>query len=111
MIKKIIHCSDIHIKNLLRHDEYAEQLSKFIDKCKEIAEPYQYEEIRIVISGDLIDQKNTITPELISFVSIFIRELEKIAKVIVIAGNHDLIVNNLSRKDAISSIFVTAAFE
>lgn len=110
-IKKVIHCSDIHIKNLLRHDEYAEQLTKFIEKCKEISEPYEKEELRIVIAGDLIDQKNNITPELITFVSTFIRELEEIAQVIVIAGNHDLIVNNLSRKDAISSIFETAAFQ
>ena len=110
-IRKVIHCSDIHIKNLLRHDEYAEQLTKFIEKCKEICEPFEKDEVRIVIAGDLIDQKNNITPELISFVSTFIRELEQIAKVIVIAGNHDLIVNNLSRKDAISSIFETAAFE
>lgn len=110
-IKKVIHCSDIHIKNLLRHDEYAEQLTKFIDKCKDIAEPYEKDELRIVIAGDLIDQKNNITPELITFVSTFIRELEEIAQVIVIAGNHDLIVNNLSRKDAISSIFETAAFQ
>lgn len=110
-IKKVIHCSDIHIKNLLRHDEYAEQLTKFIEKCKEIREPFEKDEVRIVIAGDLIDQKNNITPELITFVSTFIRELESIAKVIVIAGNHDLIVNNLSRKDAISSIFETAAFD
>lgn len=110
-IRKVIHCSDIHIKNLLRHDEYAEQLTKFIERCQEICEPYEKDEVRIVIAGDLIDQKNNITPELISFVSTFIRELEQIAKVIVIAGNHDLIVNNLSRKDAISSIFETAAFE
>lgn len=110
-IRKVIHCSDIHIKNLLRHDEYAEQLTKFIEKCKEICEPFEKDEVRIVIAGDLIDQKNNITPELITFVSTFIRELENITKVIVIAGNHDLIVNNLSRKDAISSIFETAAFE
>ena len=110
-IRKVIHCSDIHIKNLLRHDEYAEQLNKFIERCQEICEPYEKDEVRIVISGDLIDQKNNITPELITFVSTFIRELEQIAKVIVIAGNHDLIVNNLSRKDAISSIFETASFE
>lgn len=110
-ISKVIHCSDIHIKNLLRHEEYAEQLTKFIEKCKEICEPFEKDEVRIVIAGDLIDQKNNITPELITFVSTFIRELEQIAKIIVIAGNHDLIVNNLSRKDAISSIFETAAFE
>lgn len=111
MVKKIIHCSDIHIKNFLRHEEYAEQLTKFIEKCSDIAKNYEKEEIRIVIAGDLIDQKNNITPELITFVSSFIRQLEEIATVIVTAGNHDLIVNNLSRKDAISSIFETACFD
>lgn len=110
-VKKIIHCSDIHINNILRHEEYAEQLSKFIEKCKMISEPFQKDEVRIVIAGDILHSKNNISPELITFVSTFIRELENIAKVIVIAGNHDLIVNNLSRKDAISSIFETAAFE
>ena len=110
-IKKVIHCSDIHIKNFLRHEEYAEQLNKFIEKCVKICEPYEKDEVRIVIAGDLIDQKNNISPELITFVSTFIRQLEEIAKVIVIAGNHDLIVSNLSRKDAISSIFETACFD
>jgi len=110
-VKKIIHCGDIHINNVLRHEEYAEQLTNFINKCKEITASLEKEEVRIVISGDILHSKNNISPELITFVSTFIRELEEIAKVIVIAGNHDLIVNNLSRKDAISSIFETAAFE
>jgi len=109
-IKRIIHCADIHIRNYQRLDEYAEQLEKFIAKCREIAEPYEKDEVRIVISGDIIHQKNTISPELISFVATFIRQLQDIAKVIVIAGNHDLIVNNQSRKDAISSIFEAAEF-
>ena len=109
-IKKIIHCSDIHINNVLRHEEYAEQLTKFIEKCQEIAQDYDKDEVRIVIAGDLLHSKNNISPELITFVSTFIRQLEDIAKVIVVAGNHDLLVNNVSRKDAISSIFETAAF-
>jgi DNA repair exonuclease SbcCD nuclease subunit len=109
-IKKIIHCSDIHINNILRHEEYAEQLTQFIEKCQEIAANYDKDEIRIVIAGDLLHSKNNISPELITFVSTFIRQLEEISKVIVIAGNHDLIVNNSSRKDAISSIFETANF-
>ena len=110
MIKKVIACSDIHIRNFQRLDEYAEILTKFIEKCNEIASSYEKEEIRIVICGDIIHNKNNISPELISFTSNFIRQLEQIAKVIVIAGNHDLIVNNLSRKDAITSIFETANF-
>ena len=36
MIKLVIHCADLHIRNFIRQEEYAEQLTKFIDKCREI---------------------------------------------------------------------------
>lgn len=111
MVKCIIQCADIHIRNTQRHEEYAEQLTKFIEKCKNIASDYDYDEVRIAICGDIIHQKNTITPELFSLTSAFLRQLQEIAKVVVIAGNHDLIVNNTSRKDAITALFETAAFE
>lgn len=110
MIKCIIHCSDIHIRAKMRFDEYAEQLSKFIERCKEIASNYNPGEVRILISGDLLHQKNMLTPELIVFASSFIRQLEQIAPVVVIAGNHDLIVDNTDKKDALTSLFETAQF-
>ena len=111
MVKLVIHCSDIHIRAKMRFDEYASQLEKFISRCREICSSYNKDEVRIVIAGDLVHQKNTITPELMVFTSTFIRQLEEIAKVIVIAGNHDLIVNNTDKKDTITSLFETAAFE
>lgn len=111
MIKLVIHCSDIHIRAKMRFEEYTEQLQKFIERCKEITSDYEKDEVRIVIAGDLVHQKNTVTPELMVFASSFIRQLEQIAKVIVIAGNHDLIVNNTDKKDTITSLFETAAFE
>lgn len=111
MIKLVIHCSDIHIRAKMRFEEYTEQLQKFIERCREIASNYEKDEVRIVIAGDLVHQKNTVTPELMVFASSFIRQLEQIAKVIVIAGNHDLIVNNTDKKDTITSLFETAAFE
>lgn len=110
-IKKIIACSDIHIRNFVRQSEYIDQLDKFINLCKKNCENYNKEEVRIVIVGDLLHQKNNISPDLISIVSTFIRQLQEIATVIIIAGNHDLIENNTTRKDAISSIFDTAQFE
>ena len=64
MIKKIIHLADIHIRNNQRYEEYTEQLLKFIDKCKEICEPYEEDEVRIVICGDIFHSKNNISPEL-----------------------------------------------
>lgn len=111
MVKLIIHCADIHIRNILRHEEYAEQLSKFVDKCKELASSYERDEVRIIISGDLVHSKNVISNELITFASIFLRQLEAISKVFVISGNHDLVVNNMSRKDTLTAIYETAAFE
>jgi len=111
MIKLIIHFSDVHIRCFARQEEYAEQLTKFIDKCKEISKPYKKEEVRVVCSGDLVHQKNQTSPELFVFASTFIRQLEEIAQVIVISGNHDLLVNNTSRKDTMTALFETANFQ
>ena len=111
MIKCIIHCGDIHIHNFQRHDEYAEQLEKFVGMCKDISSRYSPGEVRIVIAGDLVNQKNNISNELIVFSSLFIRRLEEIAPVVVIAGNHDLIVNNMARTDTLTALFNTAKFE
>ena len=110
-IKVIIHIADIHIRNFVRLEEYSEQLTKVVDKCKEITSKYDKDEVRIVISGDLVHSKNTISNELIVFASFFLRQLEEIAKVIVIAGNHDLIVENQSRTDTLTALFDTANFE
>ena len=40
MIKCVIHTADIHIRNVMRHEEYTEQLMKFIEKCKRIASKF-----------------------------------------------------------------------
>lgn len=111
MVKCIIHCSDIHIRNFIRLNEYTEQLDKFVGKCAEIASHYNKEEVRILIAGDLVHQKNNISNELITFCCHFIRQLEEIAKVIVISGNHDLIVNNVSRLDTLTALFHAAQFQ
>ena len=59
-IKQIIHCADIHIRNFVRLEEYSEQLEKFIEKCKELCNGFEKDEVRIVISGDLVHSKNTL---------------------------------------------------
>jgi DNA repair exonuclease SbcCD nuclease subunit len=110
-IKCIIHLADIHIRNFQRLEEYSEQLTKVVDKCKEIASKYDKEEVRILIAGDLVHSKNTISNELMVFASYFLRQLEEIATVIVIAGNHDLIVENQARTDTMTALFDTADFQ
>jgi DNA repair exonuclease SbcCD nuclease subunit len=59
---------------------------------------------RIVFTGDLVHSKNQMTPELIEFVAWVLTECSKIAKTIVIIGNHDFLENNMSRLDALTPI-------
>ena len=104
MIKKIIHISDIHIRTLQLHDLYRIQLQKFIDDVKEKVKSYKFDEIRIVITGDLFDQKITISNEQTLLTNWFFRELAEIGVVIIIPGNHDFLENNQERVDSITPI-------
>lgn len=104
MIKKIIHCADIHIRNIKRHDEYKNVIGKFIDECKEIMSEYSYDEVRIVIVGDIFHQKIQTSNEQTELFYWFISELEKLCPVILTAGNHDFMLNNKDRLDSITPI-------
>jgi DNA repair exonuclease SbcCD nuclease subunit len=67
----------------------------------------QFREIqpdRIVFTGDLVHSKNQMTPELIEFVAEVLTECSKIAKTVLIIGNHDFLENNMSRLDALTPI-------
>lgn len=105
MITKIIACADIHIRNLRRQDEYEVQLRKFINECKDIVKENGAENTRIVIAGDLLHNKLDISGEGYTFATWFLRQLDKICKTILIAGNHDINMNNLSRLDPLTAIF------
>lgn len=111
MVKKIIHIADVHLRNFLRLDEYTEQFMNMFQHIEKEIEGFEHDEVRIVICGDLVHQKNNISNELMAMASWFIRNLEKYGNVIVVAGNHDLVVNNMSRKDTITSLFQTALFK
>lgn len=111
MIKTVIHMADIHIRNTSRHEEYAETFEKLIDSIESRLEGLEYGEARIVIAGDIVHQKNVVTNELYTLVPKFLRELEKLAPVVVIAGNHDLSEYNKDKQDTISGIFEAAEFE
>lgn len=101
-IKLIHHLGDIHIRTYRMHDEYKEAFNTTIDKLKELSKGYKKEEVRIVIAGDYVHQKITISNELLILGTWFLRELEKIAPVIIILGNHDLLENNKDRMDSIT---------
>lgn len=102
MVKKIVHLADIHIRTFRMHDEYKDVFKNLLSDLKELLSDYQREEIRIVIAGDLVHQKIVISNEQLILGTWFIRKLEEIAPVIIIAGNHDLLENNKDRMDSIS---------
>jgi DNA repair exonuclease SbcCD nuclease subunit len=98
MIKKLIHFSDLHVRLFKDHDLYREILKDAFEQWGDIAPD------RIVFTGDLVHSKNQMTPELVEFIAWVLTECSKIAKTILIIGNHDYLENNDSRLDAITPI-------
>lgn len=104
MVKKLIHISDIHFRTYKRHTEYREIIEDFIKEVIELRKIYSYEELRIVVTGDIVHQKITISNELTEMLRWFFTELVKHAPVVVIAGNHDLLEENKDRLDSLSPV-------
>jgi len=111
-INKIISVADIHFPNLKGIDELKDTLCKFIEQCKSIIkEEGEPENVRIVILGDIFNSKINITNEVITSVDWFFKELDKLCKTIVIAGNHDFLMNNTDRMDSLSPLFEIGAYK
>jgi len=104
MIKQVYHFADLHIRTFRMHDEYKEVFNTLLIQIKESTIGFNRDEIRIVIAGDVVHNKTTISNEQLILVAWFFKELEKIAPLVVIAGNHDTILNNADRLDSISPI-------
>ena len=98
MIKKLVHFSDLHVRLYKDHDLYRSILETAIEQWKELSPD------RIIFTGDLVHSKNQMTPELIEFVAWILTECSSIAKTIIIPGNHDFLVNNTERLDALTPI-------
>lgn len=98
MIKTLVHFSDLHLRLFKDHDLYRKILIDMLNQFKEIKPD------RIVFTGDLLHSKNQLTPELIEISVWLLNECSKIAKTILIFGNHDGLVNNNQRLDSITPI-------
>ena len=98
MIKRIVHFSDLHIRLFKDHELYKKILKQMLSEWGSIAPD------RIIFTGDLVHSKNQMTPELVEFVAWVLTECSKIAKTIIIIGNHDFLENNSSRLDALTPI-------
>lgn len=98
MIKRLIHFSDLHIRLFKDHELYRGILEQAFKEWGSIRPD------RIVFTGDLLHSKNQLTPELIDMASWVLTECSKIAKTILIPGNHDANLKNDDRLDSITPI-------
>lgn len=102
MVRFCVHLADIHIRTFRLHDEYKDVFKNLLLQVKELVKDYHRDEIRIVLVGDLVHQKIIISNEQLILGTWFLRKLEEIAPLIVVAGNHDLLENNKDRMDSIT---------
>ena len=101
-IKKISHivqCADIHIKLNARHTEYRSVFETFYNKIKKTPDT-----TIVVCCGDILHNKNELSPECIQLASDFFTNIANIRPLIIIGGNHDQLIANKSRLDSISPI-------
>ena len=96
---RIAHISDIHIRGLQRHAEYRQAFAEFYQRCQE------QQVNAIFVGGDIWHTKTQgITPEAVHLITDFFKSMAQIAPVYVTLGNHDGILSNASRLDAITPI-------
>ena len=98
MINRIVHFSDLHLKLFKDHDLYRGILQLALNEWKTLQPD------RITFTGDLLHSKNQLTPEVIEVASWLLTECAKIAKTVLIAGNHDALINNNDRLDSLTPI-------
>lgn len=104
MITKVLHLSDIHIRNFKRHEEYKDVLVRFLEQARSISEENGKEQTRILIAGDIVHSKIVVSNEQTLLLSWFLRQCNNVCKTIIIAGNHDFLENNRDRLDTITPI-------
>ena len=110
-ITHIYHISDIHIQLYKRHQEYREVFQRVYDyligeKTASGIPTTQNRNIPflVVITGDILHSKADLSPECIQLTYSFIKTLASIMPVVLIAGNHDININNRDRLDSLTPI-------
>ena len=108
MIKKIIHTADWHLEPYKNHKRFQDSIDAFIASVDKEIGHLDYEESRLVIVGDLFDNRSK-EPSNEAF-SIMFKTLKRLSekyKTIVTIGNHDYDVNNKSKMDCITPVYET----
>lgn len=95
---RIAAISDTHIRMKDRHEEYRAVFSTLYAKLKKDKVD------RIVVAGDIVHSKITLSPELVDLTREFFINLSNIAPVDIIVGNHDMNISNFDRMDSLTPI-------
>ncbi len=99
MSLKCLHIADVHFRGLKRHDEYRIVFNQLFNKAKELQPDL------IFVGGDIVHSKTQgISPELINVLNWWFTGLAAIAPTHIILGNHDGLILNQNRLDAITPI-------
>lgn len=101
-ITKIFHIADIHIpKYTKRHNEFKKVFHNFY---KQLDTLKKGENCILIICGDLLHNKDSISNEQVMLTRQFLEQCGKRMPVYLIAGNHDLNMINSTRLDSITPI-------
>ena len=96
---RILHIADVHWRGLSRHQEYVLAFKDMFRQASEIKPDVIY------VGGDIVHSKTQgISPELIECLCWWFNGLAEIAPTHVILGNHDGLILNKDRQDAITPI-------
>lgn len=96
---KIAHMADVHFRGLSRHNEYRQSFSDAFRKLERLKPDV------ILVAGDIVHSKTQgISPELISVLTWWFKSLGDIAETHITLGNHDGLMMNADREDAITPI-------
>lgn len=100
-IDNVIQVSDIHMRLTKRHDEYESVFNKFYDVLDKLAKNTR---LVCVITGDLFHNKVDLSPECVNLGAQFLKNCADRVPTILIAGNHDALLNNKARLDSLTPI-------
>lgn len=101
-IRYLYHISDIHIQLQKRHDIYRALFNKLYILLRKYADERGTESGLIVITGDILHNKDVISSDAIHLCQQFLNHLSEIMPVIIIAGNHDANLKQVSKMDSLT---------
>lgn len=104
---KIYHLSDIHIRNTLEHvtiyNHVFDNLYKFLQSIKS-------DKSIIVITGDILHNKDKLTTVCETLCIDFLENLSSIMTTVIIPGNHDFNEKGNTREDSLATILYKRPF-